>query len=75
MRVKDERKYITETDIFDKETRIDLIIDILDLIQFGYYKPKSAVQNIAILKGIEEELLIKLLPDAIQEQIEKDNIS
>lgn len=28
----DKRKYITETDILDKDARIDLIMDILDLI-------------------------------------------
>jgi hypothetical protein len=66
---KDQRKYITEDDILDKETRIDLIIDMLDLIDEDKFEPKKAVQYVSKLKGIQEDKLIRLLPDIIQKQI------
>lgn len=69
MSEKDQRKYITEDDILDKETRIDLIIDMLELIDEDKFQPKRAVQYMSRLKGIEEEKLIRLLPDIIQQQI------
>lgn len=69
MNPKDKRKYITEKDIFDKETRIDLIIDMLELIDKDKFEPKRAVQYMSRLKGIEEEKLIRLLPDVIKKQI------
>lgn len=72
MSEKDKRKYLTVLDIFDKETRIDLIMDMLDLIDFDNLKPIIAVKYIAKVKGIEEEKLIRLLPDVIQQQIQDD---
>ncbi|MFT5874696.1 MAG: hypothetical protein ACI8WT_003667 [Clostridium sp.] len=69
MREKDQRKYITEDDILNKETRIDLIIDMLDLIDEDKFEPKKAVQYMSKLKVIEEGKLIRLLPNIIQKQI------
>lgn len=69
MSKKDKRKYITEDDILDKEARIDLIIDMLDLIDKDKFEPKRAVKYMSKLKGVEEEKLVRLLPDIIQNQI------
>ena len=69
MSLTDQRKYITETDIFDKDTRIDLIMDILDLIIKKDYDAKASVKQISSIRGIKEELLIRLLPNTLQDII------
>ncbi|MCM0648421.1 hypothetical protein NBE98_08545 [Clostridium swellfunianum] len=53
---------------FDKETRIDLIIDMLNLIHEDKFEPEKAIQYMSILKGTEEDKSIRLLPEVIQKQ-------
>lgn len=47
MRNKDQRKYIAENDIINKETRIDLITSMLELIYNDKFHPIKAVQYIS----------------------------
>ncbi|MCE9654212.1 hypothetical protein LPC13_02850 [Clostridium celatum] len=65
----DKRKYITETDILDKETRIDLIMDMLDLIMKDHIEPAIVVEKISLSNNIKKEYLIRLLPDVIAEKV------
>lgn len=65
----DKRKYITETDILDKESRIDLIMDMLDLIMKEHIAPTVAVDEISLSNNIKKEYLIRLLPDVIAEKV------
>lgn len=65
----DKRKYITETDILDKDARIDLIMDILDLIMKDYIEPAIVVNEISLSNNIKKEYLIRLLPDVIAEKV------
>lgn len=65
----DKRKYITQTDILDKESRINLIMDMLDLIMKEHIQPDIIVEKIALSNNIEKEELIKLLPDVIAEKV------
>lgn len=58
----DKRKYITETDILDKETRIDLIMK-------DHIEPAIVVEKIALSNSIEKEKLIRLLPNVIAEKV------
>ncbi|WP_302579350.1 hypothetical protein [Clostridium saudiense] len=64
----DKRKYITETDILDKESRINLIMDMLDLIM-KEHMPTVAVNKISLSNNIKKEYLIRLLPDVIAEKV------
>ena len=63
-----KRKYITETDILDKESRINLIMDMLDLIM-KEHMPTVAVNKISLSNNIKKEYLIRLLPDVIAEKV------
>lgn len=65
----DKRKYITETDILDKESRINLIMDMLDLIMKEHIEPTVAVNKISLSNNIKKEYLIRLLPDVIAEKV------
>lgn len=65
----DKRKYITETDILDKESRINLIMDMLDLIMKEHIEPILAVNEISLSNNIKKEYLIRLLPDVIAEKV------
>lgn len=65
----DKRKYITETDILDKESRINLIMDMLDLIMKEHIEPTVAVNKIFLSNNIKKEYLIRLLPDVIAEKV------
>lgn len=65
----DKRKYITETDILDKDARIDLIMDILDLIMKDYIEPAIVVNEISLSNNIKKEYLIRLLPDVIAQKV------
>lgn len=69
MSLNDQGKYITEADIFDKETRIDLIMDILDLIIKKDFEARASVKYISSTRDIKEELLIRLLPNTLQDTI------
>lgn len=65
----DKRKYITETDILDKDARIDLIMDILDFIMKDYIEPAILVSEISLSNNIKKEYLIRLLPDVIAQKV------
>lgn len=65
----DKRKYITETDILDKESRINLIMDMLDLIMKEHIELTVAVNKISLSNNIKKEYLIRLLPDVIAEKV------
>lgn len=65
----DKRKYITETDILDKDARIDLIMDMLDLIMKDHIEPAIVVNEISLSNNIKKEYLIRLLPDVIAEKV------
>ncbi|WP_302570427.1 hypothetical protein [uncultured Clostridium sp.] len=64
-----KRKYITETDILDKESRINLIMDMLDLIMKEHIALTVAVNKISLSNNIKKEYLIRLLPDVIAEKV------
>lgn len=49
----DKRKYITETDILDKNSRIDIIVEALELIMDKDIAPAKAVNVVAESWGIE----------------------
>ena len=53
----------------DKETRIDLIMDMLDLIMKEHIAPTVAVDEISLSNNIKKEYLIRLLPDVIAEKV------
>ena len=65
----DKRKFITETAILDKESRVNLIMDILDLIMKEHIEPILAVNEISLSNNIKKEYLIRLLPDVIAEKV------
>lgn len=65
----DKRKYITETDILDKDARIDLIMDILDFIMKDYIEPAILVSEISLSNNIKKEYLIRLLLDVIAQKV------
>lgn len=65
----DKRKYITETDILDKETRIDLIMDMLDLIIKDHIDQAIVFNEISLSNNIKKEYLIRLLPYVIAEKV------
>ena len=65
----DKRKYITETDILDKDAIIDLIMDILDFIMKDYIEPAILVSEISLSNNIKKEYLIRLLPDVIAQKV------
>ena len=56
----DKRKYITEIDILDKDARIDLIMDVLDLIMKDHIEATVVVEKI---------YLIRSLPDVIAQKV------
>lgn len=56
----DKRKYITETDILDKESRINLIMDMLDLIM-KEHMPTVAVNKISLSNNIKKRIFNKVI--------------
>lgn len=65
----DKRKFITETAILDKESRVNLIMDILDLIVEEHIETTVAVNKISLSNNVKKEYLIRLLPDVIAEKV------
>lgn len=56
----DKRKYITETDILDKESRINLIMDMLDLIM-KEHMPTVTVNKISLSNNIKKRIFNKVI--------------
>ncbi len=65
----DKRKYITEIDILDKDARIDLIMDVLDLIMKDHIEATVVVEKISLSNNIKKEYLIRSLPDVIAQKV------
>lgn len=66
----DKRKYITETDILEKNSRIDIILDTLELIMDKDIALAKAINIVSNSWNLEEEKVIRLMPDIIIERIE-----
>ena len=65
----DKRKYITDIDILDKDARIDLIMDVLDLIMKDHIEATVVVEKISLSNNIKKEYLIRSLPDVIAQKV------
>lgn len=65
----DNRKYITEDDILDKNSRIDIILESLELIMDKDIAPGKAIDIISENWNIEKYKVLRLMPDIIIEQI------
>lgn len=65
----DKRKYITEIDILYKDARIDLIMDVLDLIMKDHIEATVVVEKISLSNNIKKEYLIRSLPDVIAQKV------
>ena len=52
----DKRKYITEIDILDKDARIDLIMDVLDLIMKDHIEATVVVEKISLSNNIKKNI-------------------
>ena len=61
----DQRKYIT-SNYFDKETRIDLIMEMFDYMMHDKLSPRNSVKMVSITRGINEDILKSLLPDSFK---------
>ncbi len=65
----DNRKYITEDDILDKNSRIDIILESLELILEKDVAPAEAINIISKRWSLEKDKILRLMPDIILERI------
>lgn len=65
MNKEDQRKYIT-SEYFDKETRIDLIMEMFDYMMHDKLSPRNCVNMVSISRGVSEDILKSLLPDSFK---------